>query len=234
MRRVFEFGGYAAAVVLIAFGIAALVIGINGRSEVSDNLKREQIYGGSDMFRDGPGSIDEAVAEAGLDPAAVNLPDCAVYDPEKAAADPEYKGEPIDDGSSAKCFAAYMRIHALESSGGLTYSQMGRFLAADDPENPAGTSDPEAALTDESGGPVPNGARNTWVTETALATALNMAFFAEQVSNFGMVVAIALILAGIGFALLAFAAFHKPFHRSRGDEAPTDAPPPAPPSEPAT
>ena len=49
-----------------------------------------------------------------------------------------------------------MRIHALESSGGLTYAQMGRFLAADDPENPAGTSDEAAALTDEEGNPVPN------------------------------------------------------------------------------
>ena len=45
------------------------------------------------------------------------------------------------------------------------------------------------------------------MTETALATALNMAFFAEQVSNFGIVVAIALILAGLGFGILAFAAF---------------------------
>jgi hypothetical protein len=227
MRRVLEFGGYAAAVILVAFGIAALVIGINGRSEVSDNLKREQIYGGSDMFRGGEGSIDAAVAEAGLDPEAIDLPDCDVFDPEAAAADPEYKGEPVDDGASAKCFASYMRIHALESSGGLTYSQMGRFLAADDPENPAGTSDPAAALADEEGNPVANAARNTWVTETALATALNMAFFAEQVSNFGIVVAIALILAGIGFALLAFAAFHKPFHRARSEEAPPPEPPPA-------
>jgi hypothetical protein len=45
------------------------------------------------------------------------------------------------------------------------------------------------------------------VTETALATALNMAFFAEQVSTFGIVVAIALILAGLGFGILAFASF---------------------------
>lgn len=228
MRRALELGGYVTAVVLVAFGIAALVIGISGRSEVSDNLQREQIYGGSDMFRGGEGSIDEAIAAAGLDPAVANPPDCAVWDPEQAAANPEYKGEPIDDGASAKCFAAYMRIHALESSGGLTYSQMGRFLAADDPENPAGTNDPAAALTDEQGNPVSNAGRNTWVTETALATALNMAFFAEQVSNFGIVVAIALILAGVGFALLAFASFHRPFHRARGEEAPPPAPPAAP------
>jgi hypothetical protein len=224
MRRVLEFGGYASAVILIAFGIGALVIGINGRSEVTDNLAQEKIFGGDDMFREGPGSIDEAVAEAGLDAASIDLPDCEVYDPAKAEADPEYEGEAIDTGDEARCFASYMRIHALESSGGLVYAEMGRFLAADDPSNPAGTSDPAAAVTDDEGNPVPNAARNTWVTETALATALNTAFFATQVSNFGIVVAIALILAGIGFGLLAFAAFHKPFHRERSAEAPPASP----------
>jgi hypothetical protein len=66
------------------------------------------------------------------------------------------------------------------------------------------------------------------VTETALATALNTAYFAEQVSNFSVVVAIALILAGIGFGLLAFAAFHKPFHRARAEEQPPAVPPQTP------
>jgi hypothetical protein len=227
MRRVLEFGGYAAAVILVAFGIGALVVGLNGRSTVSDNLQQEKIYGGSDMYRDGEGSIDEAVAESGLDPATLDLPDCEVYDPEEAAADPEYQGEPIDNGSDAACFADYMRIHALESSGGLVYAEMGRFVSAADPENPAGTSNPDEALTDEEGNPVSNAARNTWVTETALATALNTAYFAEQVANFGIVVAIALILAGIGFGILAFTAFHKPFHRERGEEG-------SPPATPAT
>ena len=74
MRRLLEFGGYAAAVILVAFGIAALVIGINGRGDITDNLRQEKIYGGDDMFRDGPGSIDEAVAESGLDPATRRQP----------------------------------------------------------------------------------------------------------------------------------------------------------------
>ena len=213
MRRLFEFGGYAAGVILVAFGIATLVIGLNGRSEVSEKLKQEKIYGGDDMY---PEAIRAAGAEAGL-PSDIEYPDCSVYDPDKAAADSEYKGEQVDNGQSAQCFASYMRIHALESSGGLVYAEMGRFTAANDPENPAGTSDPDAALKDEEGDPVPNAARNTWVTETALATALNTAFFAEQVSTFSIVVAVALILAGIGFAVLAFAAFHKPFHRARGE-----------------
>ena len=82
---------------------------------------------------------------------------------------------------------------------------MGRFVAAADPENPAGTSDPEAAVLDEEGNPVPNPARNTWVTQTALATALNQAYFGERVAYFGVVVGVALLLAGIGFIVLTVA-----------------------------
>ena len=78
-------------------------------------------------------------------------------------------------------------------------------MAAADPENPAGTSDPAAAVTDEEGNPVPNPARNTWVTQTALGTALNQAYFGERVAYFGIVVGIALLLAGIGFIVLTVA-----------------------------
>jgi hypothetical protein len=67
------------------------------------------------------------------------------------------------------------------------------------------TSDEAYALVDsESGRTVENGLRNLWVTETALATALNTAFFAEQVALFGIVVGVALLLAGIGFLVLAY------------------------------
>ena len=129
------------------------------------------------------------MTEAGLKNVAA--PTCNVAD------------QPIENGSDARCFAQYMRIHALESSGGLTYSQMGRFLAASDPTNPAGTSDETAALKDEAGKPVANAARNTWVTETALSTALNVSYMAEQIALFGLIVGIALLLSGIGFIILA-------------------------------
>jgi hypothetical protein len=99
-----------------------------------------------------------------------------------------------------------MRIHGLEATGGKTYSEMGRYLTADGKD----TNDPDAAAKDpKTGRPVENTARNIWVTETALATALNVAFFAEQVSLFGLVVAIALILAGLGFGILAFWVFRR-------------------------
>ncbi|MGZ8687064.1 MAG: hypothetical protein ACXWZP_01410, partial [Gaiellaceae bacterium] len=80
---------------------------------------------------------------------------------------------------------------------------------ADDPENAAGTSDSEAALKDADGNPVANAARNTWVTETALATALNVSYMASQIALFGLVVGIALLLSGIGFIILALVVLGK-------------------------
>ena len=49
MRKVFEIGGVVAAAVLIAFGIAAIVMGINGQITVNSSLKQEQITGTPDM-----------------------------------------------------------------------------------------------------------------------------------------------------------------------------------------
>src|SRR6188508_1195965 len=45
-RRLLEWGGLAASVVLIVFGAAALYMGFDGRSTVQDSLKQEQIYFG--------------------------------------------------------------------------------------------------------------------------------------------------------------------------------------------
>ena len=42
-----------------------------------------------------------------------------------------------------------------------------------------------------------------WIQETALATGLNTSYMATQVSLFGIVVGIALLLSGVGFAILA-------------------------------
>jgi hypothetical protein len=92
-----------------------------------------------------------------------------------------------------------MEFHALEATGGKRYAEMGRFLTEDGEE----TNDEAAAAKTPEGRPVENGARNLWVTETALATALNMSYMAEQLALFGIVVGVALILAGIGFIVLA-------------------------------
>ena len=192
MRKALEIGGVVAAAVLVAFGIAAIVMGVNGRSTVRDSLKLEQIVGSPDMT---PSAITAAAKEAGLKEFVV--PTLAVA------------GKPINNGDRARAFAGYMRIHTLEASGGLTYAQMGRFVAK--PDTPAkftdghgATSDEKYALVDsKTKQPVENGARNLWVTETALSTALNTSYMAGQLSLFGIVVGVALLLSGFGFAILA-------------------------------
>jgi hypothetical protein len=190
-RRLWEIGGFIAGGVLILFGAAAIYMGADGYQTVRDELDKEYIVGGSDMS---PDEIKAGAEEAGL-PDSIELPMCDVVD------------EEIDTGSEARCFAQYMRVHALEGTGGLTYAQMGRFQSAANPDDPAGTSDEAAAAKDEEGQPISNGARNTWITETALATALNVSYMAQQISIFGIVVGVALLLTGIGLVILAFAVF---------------------------
>ena len=108
-------------------------------------------------------------------------------------------GQKVDTGKEAEAFAAVLRKHTLEITGGQTYAQMDRFL--DENGNP--TSDEAAAAKDpKTGEPVANGLRNTWVTSTALSTALNTAYFAESVATFAIVMGFALLLTGIGFLVL--------------------------------
>lgn len=182
-RKAFEIGGVVAAVVLIAFGIGALVMSLNGRNTVKDNLAAQKIVGTPDMT---PAAITAAVKKDGLNVSQTPIPTCSVAN------------KPVDSGSSARCFAEYMNIHALEATGGQVYSQMPRFASADG----KGTNDAAAALK-KNGQPVDNPARNVWVNETALSTALNASYMADQISLFGIVVGIALMLAGFGFAILS-------------------------------
>jgi len=185
MRKFFEIGGILAAVTLIAFGIGALVLGVNGRNTVRDSLRQEQIVGSDNMT---PAAIAVRAREAGL-PASLELPTVDIA------------GKPIDTGDRALAFASYIRIDTLMATGGLTYAQMGRFATSDGTAK--GTSDPAAALKGPDGEPAANGARNIWVTATALSTALNTSYMAEQTAIFGIVVGIALLLTGFGFAILA-------------------------------
>jgi hypothetical protein len=159
--KLFQYAGIAASVVLIAFGIGAVYMGIDGRSMVRSDLAREQIVGTEDS----------------------TIP-----------------GQKVDTGSEAKAFAAVMRQHTLEATGGQTYSQMGRFLDA----NGKPTNDEAAAaINPQTKKPVENGLRNMWVNETALTTALNTAYFAESVATFAIVMGVALLLAGAGFGVLS-------------------------------
>jgi hypothetical protein len=197
-RKLFEWGGFAAGAILVAFGVVAIVMGFSGRATVANSLKLEKITGTPDMT---PALIAKEAKEAGL--TNVDLPTVAVA------------GKAIDSGPRARAFASYMRIHALEATGGYTYAQMGRFTAKPDAPKAelavgGGTDNPQFALIDAaSKQPVANGARNLWVTETALTTALNTSYMADRLGLFGIVVGIALLLSGIGFIVLAFAALHR-------------------------
>jgi hypothetical protein len=184
MKRFFEMGGVIAGVLLAVFAIGAIAIGVAGRHEVRQNVAREAIVGSPDMT---PSAIKTEAAKAGLK--NVDLPTCSVAN------------QSINTGDKAKCFASYMRIHTLEATGGLTYAEMGRFLD----KNGKQTNDENAAAVDpKTKRPVENLARNIWVTETALTTALNTSFFAERVALFSIVVGIALLFTGIGFLVLAY------------------------------
>ena len=155
MKRWLQYGGFAAGVVLVIFGVVAIAMGANGRSAAG--LKN------------------------------VSLPTCTVA------------GKAVDSGSTARCFASYMRIHALEATGGLTYSQMPRYATADG----KGTNDAAKATKGDNGQPLDNALRGVWINETALSTALNVSYMAAQLALVGVVVGVALLLSGIGFIVLA-------------------------------
>jgi hypothetical protein len=180
MRKLLQYGGIAASIVLIAFGIGAIYTGFDGRSQVRSDLAAEQIVGTDDS----------------------TIP-----------------GQLVDTGSEAQAFAAIIRHHTLEATGGQTYSQMGQYLdAAGKP-----TSDKAVAAIDpQTKKPVANAARQIWVTETALTTALNTAFFAERVATFAIVMGFALLLSGIGFTVLTLRAL-MPADARKTDRAPSAA-----------
>jgi hypothetical protein len=180
-RRFWEIGGFVAGAVLIAFGVVAIVMGVNGFTTVRDSIEDENIFFSTQEDED----------------AATDKYASAWY------------GEQVTTGEQARAFARIMREHQLERTGGLTYAEMGRFQSAADRDDPKGTSDEEAAAKDENGQPIPNGARQSWVTAVAITTALNTSYMAEQLSIFGLVVGIALLVTGIGLVVVAFAVFGK-------------------------
>jgi len=116
-------------------------------------------------------------------------------------------GQLVNTGSEAQAFAKVMRKHTLEATGGKTYAQMPRFQG----KNGQPTNDAKAAAVNpKSGAPLDNPARNIWVTETALTTALNTAYFAESVATFAIVMGVALLLSGVGFLILTLRVLREP------------------------
>jgi hypothetical protein len=219
MRKLLEIGGIVAAVVLIAFGIAAIVLAVQGNNTVNSELKDQQITGTPDMASSSRAIKGEAkvitasqnalvakfkaVGES-FTPTPVTIPSCSVA------------GKRVEEGSSARCFAQYMFIHAMGATNGLVYSQMGRYPAKPgtpfkytdgnggvSPSASPATIAKYAVTNPVTGQPADNGARSIWIDQVALSTALNASYMASQLSLFGLVVGIALLLAGVGFGILA-------------------------------
>jgi hypothetical protein len=194
MRKFFEIGGLVAAAVLIVFGAVAITMGVNGRPTFNKSLSNEYIVGSADMT---PTAIKAEAEKAGIAGSVKEWPTKSVAN------------QKIDSGAKARLMAQYMRIHTLESTHGFTYAQMGIWTAK--PGTPksqlmpgGGTDNAQfAAIDPTTKTPISNSARQIWVTETALTTALNTSYMASQLGLFGIVVGIALLLSGIGFAILA-------------------------------
>lgn len=223
-RRILEIGGIVSGLILIAFGAVAIYMSFDGRSTVQDNLANEFIVGSSDM---NPSDMQEAVdtrikpnqdaiaaerEKAGVEPiefTALVVPSCSVAD------------ETIDSGTEARCFAQYVRLHALRDASGLTYSQLGKYVARSDAPiaetDFAGGTDtafladgtPVAEVDPKTNQPIDNPDVDLWVTATALSSALNLAYTAEQIALFGAVVGVALLLTGIGLLILSIAVLHR-------------------------
>jgi F0F1-type ATP synthase membrane subunit c/vacuolar-type H+-ATPase subunit K len=243
MRKVLEIGGIVAAAVLIAFGIAAIVLAVQGKNTVSANLKTQQITGTPDMtskaiapevtaIQTSQNALVKKFKAVGVTftPSEITAPGCSVA------------GDQVTDGTSARCFAQYMFIHAMGGTNGLVYAQMGRYVAK--PDTPFKYTDGDGGIsptastaivskysqTDAQGVPVSNGARNLWIDQVALSTALNASYMADQISMFGLVVGIALLLSGFGFGILAVGgALRNPqgmfsfAHKAKDAEVPTTA-----------
>ena len=194
MRKLFEIGGLVAAAVLIVFGAVAISMGVSGRHTVNKSLSNEYIVGSPDMT---PSAIKAEAQKSGVASAVKEWPTTSVAK------------QKIDTGAKARLMAQYMRIHTLEATHGFTYAQMGIWTAKPGTPKaqlmPGGGTDNAAfaAVDPTTKQPVQNSARQIWVTETALTTALNTSYMASQLGLFGIVVGIALLLSGLGFGILA-------------------------------
>lgn len=122
--------------------------------------------------------------------------------------DASIPGVLVDDVASARSMADIINVHALESSEGLTYAEMGRFATPDG--DPAGTSNEDEALLGSDGRPVPNAARTSAFNASALRTSLYTSVMAFEVSTLvigigAMVMVLGLAVGGVGVALAGLA-----------------------------
>ena len=169
MRKLFEIGGIVAGLVLVLFGAAAIYMGVDGRATVRDSLRQEQIIFGA--------ADDPAIAKF-----ASQL--------RRRAGHERHAGQGVRPGHP-RARARGLRRLDLRADGPLRLRRR--------PEEPGRHERRGRRAEGRAGNPVSNSSRNTWITATALSTALNVSYMAEQMALFGIVVGIALLLSGIGF-----------------------------------
>lgn len=107
--------------------------------------------------------------------------------------DAEIPNARVQDAATADAMADIIGVHALEATGGKTYAEMGRFLAADGGD----TNDEAQALKDSEGNPVANPLRNVAFQAAALQTSLHASHMAFEVSN--LVIGLGLLIVVLGF-----------------------------------
>jgi len=111
----------------------------------------------------------------------------------------------VNSLATALSMANIIQQHAANYSGGLSYAEMGRFAV--ESGDPAGTSNPDEAVLDAAGNPVPNAARNTQLTAAGLVTSLSLSAMAIGASYGAIALGVAFtvlgsVVAGLGYALL--------------------------------
>jgi hypothetical protein len=108
----------------------------------------------------------------------------------------------VEDAATAHAMAEIIGVHAEEATGGKTYAELGRFLAADGGD----TNDEAEALLDDEGNPVPNPLRNVAFQAAALQSSLHGSHLAFEVANLVigigvMVTVLGVVIAGTGILL---------------------------------
>ena len=168
MSHPFRLGGIIAGLVLIAFGLGAIVIGLAGRHEVSTDVKREQIVGTPDMK---PSVIAQKVKEAGLQE---RRPADAATSPARRS--PTARGQVL------------RQLHAHPRPRGDRRQDLRPDAAVRDRRRQGHRRRRRRPpRTPRRGQPQANQARQVWINETALSTALNTSFFAASVGLFAIV-----------------------------------------------
>ncbi|MBP6912740.1 MAG: hypothetical protein KBB86_02295 [Candidatus Pacebacteria bacterium] len=111
--------------------------------------------------------------------------------------DAEIAGQPVRGPLTLMAQANVIRDHTLKTTGGKTYAEMPRQIAKLDTDG--------KPVFDASGNAVmvPNGARDMWITATALTTALNLGIVTYAFSGLMVLLGLISIWTGITFNALS-------------------------------